>query len=96
MHSGFKKGVLTGLAIYGAGILVTVILHFIFGWDYHHAPPTSAIAIFITLATGAARLLITTGRVIRQRSAAAKGELVVHVIIALLIVLFFLWMNYKY
>ena len=94
--NAFKKGILIGLAIYAIGTAVTVVIHLIYGWSYPHAPPPSAIPIFITLVIGAIRLLITAYRVVLKKSALAKGELIVHAFVALVLILLILWLKYLY
>lgn len=95
MSSALKKGILTGLAIYGLGTILTVIVHLIFGWEYHHGPPASAIPVFFTLVIGAVRVFITTHNAFMQNSSLAKGELAIHVFVALLLVLFIQWLKYS-
>jgi hypothetical protein len=94
MTREFKTGVQTGLAIYGVGILLTIVLHLIFGWDSAHAPPTSFIGAVLALVVGAIRLLITTDKFLIRGSVVAKGEWVVHVVVAGLLTLFVLWVKY--
>lgn len=59
MRSDFQRGAKIGLSIYGIGIGLTVIVHLIFGWDYPHGPPVSAIPLFLTLVVGGLRLIVT-------------------------------------
>ncbi|SHG82679.1 hypothetical protein SAMN04488109_2024 [Chryseolinea serpens] len=94
MQSEQKKGILIGLAIYGVGTVLTVIVHWIYGWKYPHGPPPSAIPIFVTIVIGAIRLLITAYRVILKKSALAKGELIVHASAALVLILLIQWLKY--
>ncbi|HEY5745536.1 MAG TPA: hypothetical protein VIU12_05650 [Chryseolinea sp.] len=95
MSSALKKGILIGLALYGLGAVLTVIVHLIFGWESPHAPPVSAIPVFFTLVIGAIRLFITANNVFMKNSATAKGELAIHAFVALLLVLLILWMKYQ-
>ena len=95
MSSALKRGIFTGLAIYGLGAVLTVIFHLIFGWEYPHAPPASVIPVLATFVIGAIRLFITAHAVFMQNSSLAKGELVIHVFVALLLVLLIQWMKYQ-
>jgi hypothetical protein len=96
MNPEFKKGITTGLIIYGAGTLLTVILHLIYGWDSPHSPPTSFFSVFLTLAIGAIRLLITAFKALIHGTEESKGELMVHVGVGVLVVLFVVWMEFLY
>jgi hypothetical protein len=92
----FKTGLKTGLMIYGVGILLTVIVHLIFGCDYRHGPPTSALPLFLTLLVGAFRLLLTLLKTVSVRSHQTMGELLVHVVVACLVIAFMIWVKYHY
>jgi hypothetical protein len=88
MNSDFQRGVKIGLSIYGIGIVLTIIVHLIFGWDYPHGPPTSAIPLFLTLVVGGLRLLSTALMTMAERSQKAKGELIVHISVGVIILVF--------
>jgi hypothetical protein len=90
----FKKGIFIGLAIYGVGMILTFIIHLIYGWEYPHGPPVSIIPIFVTLAVGTIRLLTTAHHVFMHNSSLAKGELVIHAFVFLVVVLLVQWMKY--
>jgi hypothetical protein len=94
MSSAVKKGILIGLAIYGVGVVLTIIVHLIFGWENPHAPPHSFIVVLGTFVIGAIRFFITGHNALMKNSATAKGELVVHAFVALLFVLLNLWLKY--
>lgn len=64
---------------YGIGIVLTVIVHLIFGCDYPHGPPTSAIPLFLTFVVGGLRLLFAALMAMAEKSQKAKGELTVHI-----------------
>ena len=42
MKDPLYKGILNSLAFYGVGLICAIIVHFIFGWKYAHAPPLSS------------------------------------------------------
>lgn len=96
MSLDFKIGIKTGLIIYGIGIILTIIVHLIFGWDYPHGPPTSALPLFLTLAVGALRLLLTLLKAMAEKSQRAKGELLVHLTIVIIIFCFIIWLKSRY
>lgn len=96
MSSDFNKGVKIGLIIYGSGILLTMIVHLILGWDYAHAPPPSFVIVLITLMIGLFRFFPALHRTMTYASQKAKGELVIHAIVALLIIGFVVWVRYHY
>lgn len=96
MSSDFKIGIKTGLIIYGVGIVFTIIVHLIFGWDYPHGPPSSALPLFLTLLVGALRLLLTLMKTMTEKSQRANGELLVHVTVALLIFASITWLRFQY
>ena len=52
MTVDFKTGLKTGFIIYGIGILLTIAVHLIFGFDYPHAPPASIVPLLLTLVVG--------------------------------------------
>lgn len=72
MNSDFQRGIKIGLSIYGIGIVLTVIVHLIFGWDYPHGPPTSATALFLTLVVGGLRILFTVLMTLAEKSKKSK------------------------
>jgi hypothetical protein len=94
MNSEFKKGLRTGLLVYGIGITLTVLTHMVFGWDNAHAPPTSFIIVLALLILGAIRLTKNTSNIYfgrdRERS---KGEISVHLVIFGLFLLFVIWVS---
>lgn len=92
MNSDFQRGVKIGLSIYGIGIVLTVIVHLIFGWDYPHGPPTSAIPLFLTMVVGGLRLLLTALMTMAEKSQKAKGELIVHNAVVGIILVFLAWL----
>ena len=94
MNSDFLRGVKIGLSIYGIGIVLTVIVHLIFGWDYPHGPPTSAIPLFLTLVVGGLRLLLTALMTMAEKSLKAKGELIVHIAVVVIILVFLAWLRH--
>jgi len=94
MSRAFQKGILTGIAVYGLGAILTVIVPVIVGWEYRHRPPASALPVLLTLVVGTIRLLITANSALMQNSPIAKGELAIHVFAALLFVLFILWLKH--
>lgn len=96
MSSDFNKGVKTGLIIYGSGTLLTIIVHLIAGWDYAHAPPVSFVVILVTLIIGLFRFFFTLNRTLTHGSQKAKGELILHSVVALFVVGFFIWVRFQY
>jgi hypothetical protein len=96
MQADYRKGLKIGLLIYGIGILVTVALHLVLGWDNAHAPPTSALPLAVTLVVGAFRFVYCVFEIIAKRSTLAKGELAIHLSIAAALLIFVMWMNYRY
>src|SRR5688500_4660119 len=94
MKSDFQRGVKIGLSIYGIGIVLTVIVHMIFGWDYPHGPPTSAIPLFLTFVVGGLRLLFTALMTMAEKSPKAKDELIVHIGLGVIILAFLAWLGH--
>ncbi len=96
MTIDFKHGAIVGLIPYGVGALITTLVHLIFGWDYPHSAPTAFLPLFVTLAVGTARLLSTSFKFYTTKSIKAKGELMIHVSVAVIVFLFWTWMSYGF
>jgi hypothetical protein len=69
-------------------------VHLIFGWDYPHGPPTSAIPLFLTLVVGGLRILFTVLMTLAEKSKKAKGELIVHIGVGVIILVFLAWVRH--
>src|SRR5687768_9564745 len=92
MNPDYKKGLKTGLIVYGIGIALTILTHMVFGWDYPHAPPTSFIIVVALLILGAIRFVKNASNIYFDREKErSKGEILVHVIVLGLFLLFILW-----
>lgn len=96
MSVELKSGIVTGLAIYGVGALLTVIIHLIVGWDYAHGPPSSFFGVLLTLLVGGVRFFITMRGALLNGVEKAMGEFIVHSVVALVIVVFLVWLKYRY
>ena len=50
-------GIKIGIAIWVVGILSTIVVHLLVGWDYPHAPPFSFLVVCLTVVISLIRFL---------------------------------------
>jgi len=94
MNSEYKKGLQTGLIVYGIGIALTVLTHMVFGWDNAHAPPTSFIIVLALVILGAIRLMKNAANIYYNREKErSKGEITVHLVVFGLLMLLIMWVS---
>jgi hypothetical protein len=76
MTKEFRIGILTGLIIYAIGGAVSYVAERLLppGGD----PPNSVLPIYLLLAVGFVRLIMSLGAWFVQNSERAKGELITH------------------
>jgi hypothetical protein len=76
MNKEFKIGALTGIVVYAIGGIVS----YIFQWLLPPGgnPPNSVLPIYLLLALGFVRLIMSLGGWFAQNSDRAKGELCTH------------------
>jgi hypothetical protein len=78
MSKEFKTGIVTGVVIYVIGGAVSYFAQLLMPPDGE--PPNSVLPIYLLLAIGFVRLIMSAGAWFAQNSERAKGELMTHVI----------------
>lgn len=87
----YKKGMFYSGAHYLIGAIITIIVHSILGWEYPHAPPPSFFIIVLFSFIGFLWIIRNVINIKREKNKARnKGELTVHLIPAILFLLFIL------
>ncbi|HTE31065.1 MAG TPA: hypothetical protein VK666_11875 [Chryseolinea sp.] len=89
MTTDLKDGARVGLTIWVIGIVLTIVVHVIFGWKNPHSPPASSIIVFVGLIIVLIRLVSNAYRILFDiNKDKNKGEIIIHLFGAVIMTIF--------